>query len=219
MLAQDLAIPAMFPTLSHDAADALHHASAYLANPGNYSVSGFIGSDPVGSFGSTSTSQRYNCGGGCYGSAFLFQRYMRDRFGGDNYTRGMETGSAVGYANLQNNRACSETGTQLLEDFAMAMGTNTLGVRSTDPRFSFGSLNLLGTYNDQFGSKYHHARRFHNAVRCQRVGNGAGARGRIRLCFTREYPGHRRAGDHQRYKCSDWVCFSGWAGRALTDLS
>lgn len=152
MLAQDLAVPAMFPSLSHDAADALHHASAYLANPGNYSVSGFIGADPVGSFGSTSTAQQYNCGGGCYGSAFLFQRYMRDRFGGDAYTRAMETGGAVGYANLQNNCACSETGTQLLQDFALAMGTNTLGVKSSDPRFAFGSLNLTGTYVDQFGS-------------------------------------------------------------------
>lgn len=153
MLAQDLAVPAMFPKLSHDAADALQHAGAYLANPGNYSVSGFIGIDPVGSFGSTSTAQQYNCGGGCYGSAFLFQRYMRDRFGSDAYTRGVETGGAVGYANLQQNcGGCAETGTQLLQDFAMAMATNTLGMSSSDPRFTFGSLNLDGTYADQFGS-------------------------------------------------------------------
>ena len=40
----------------------------------------------------------------------------------------------------------------LLDDFALAMAANTLGVRATQPRFSFGTLGLTQSYTDQFGS-------------------------------------------------------------------
>ncbi|HLI94982.1 MAG TPA: hypothetical protein VKT72_02725, partial [Candidatus Baltobacteraceae bacterium] len=94
-------------------------------------------------------SAQYNCGGGCYGGAYLFERYLRDRFGGDEYTHEMETSGVVGDQNLQ--AATGESESSLIGDFTLAMAANTLQVNSPDSRFRFGSLNLTGTYADQFG--------------------------------------------------------------------
>jgi hypothetical protein len=91
----------------------------------------------------------YNCNGGCYGAAYLFQRYLRDRFGGDGYTHQMETSGVVGAANLQ--AVTGESAGQLQDDFALAMAANTMGVSSGDRRFDFGTLNLTHSYPDQFG--------------------------------------------------------------------
>jgi hypothetical protein len=79
----------------------------------------------------------------------LFERYLRDRFGGDTYTHAVETSGAVGPQNLQTVTG-SAPGT-LLDDFALAMAANSIGVTPSDARFEFGSLNLTGTYSDQFG--------------------------------------------------------------------
>lgn len=148
MLAQDLAIDNLYGSnYPFDSLDALNHASAYLSNPQNYSVSGFIGIDPA-NFGGDGVTPHYNCGGGCYGSAYLFQRYMHDRFSGDVYTHGMETSGISGFANLVANCAsCGETGTQLLQDFAIAMAVNTEGMTAPTQAYSFGTLNLIhGAY-------------------------------------------------------------------------
>lgn len=150
MLAQDLAIETMYGSngVHFDADDALARANAYLANPGSFSISAFSGID-AGSWGGNGTPQP-NCGGGCYGGVYLFQRYLRDRFGGDAYTHAMETGGAVGVQNLET--VSGQAAGTLLDDFALAMAADTLGVTPTDPRFAFGSLKTTGTYADQFGA-------------------------------------------------------------------
>jgi hypothetical protein len=61
----------------------------------------------------------------------------------------LETSGTVGTANLQG--VTGESAGQLQDDFALAMAANTMGVRSTDPRFNFGTLNLMQSYRDQFG--------------------------------------------------------------------
>jgi hypothetical protein len=149
MLAQDFAVQAEYGAqgLQFDAADALQRAGVYLANPGNFSLSAFTGIDP-GNWGGNG-SPVYNCNGGCYGAAYLFQRYLRDRFGGDGYTHQMETSGVVGAANLQ--AVTGESAGQLQDDFALAMAANTMGVSSGDRRFDFGTLNLTHSYRDQFG--------------------------------------------------------------------
>lgn len=149
MLAQDLAVAAMYGSrgVQFDADDALSRANVYLAAPSNYSLSAFSGVDPV-SWGGNGSPQ-YNCGGGCYGAAYLFQRYLRDRFGGDAYTHAMETSGLTGESNLQ--ASTGESASSLFGDFALAMAAGSLHVSSSDARFAFGSLNLTGAYTDQFG--------------------------------------------------------------------
>lgn len=150
MLAQDFAVQRMYGAqgVQFDAADALERANAYLSNPGNFSVSGFSGIDTP-AWGGSGAGAQYNCAGGCYGAAYLFQRYLHDRFGGDAYTHAMETGGAVGTQNLQN--VTGKAAGSLMDDFALAMAGNTLGVTAADPRFNFGSLDLTQSYRDQFG--------------------------------------------------------------------
>lgn len=151
MLAQDFAVQSMYRTqgLQFDAADALQRASVYLANPANFSLSGFSGIDPANWGGNGSPV--YNCNAGCYGAAYLFQRYLRDRFGGDSYTHEMEISGVVGPANLQ--AVTGEAAGQLQDDFALAMAANTMSVSSGDRRFKFGTLDLMQSYRDQFGSR------------------------------------------------------------------
>jgi hypothetical protein len=119
----------------------------YLAAPANFSLSTFSGIDP-GSWGGDGAAQ-YNCGGGCYGMAYLFERYLADRFGGDAYTHAIEMSGATGDRNLQG--VTGESTASLFGDFALAMAADSLKVTTSDARFHFGSLNLSGTYSDQFG--------------------------------------------------------------------
>jgi hypothetical protein len=149
MLAQDLAVARMYGTqgVSHDVDDAMARAAAYLDAPSNFSLSGFTGIDSPAWGGNG--SPQYNCGGGCYGAVYLFQRYLYDRFGGDAYTHAMEGSGVTGPANLQ--QATGENPNDLFGDFALAMTAGTLGVTAADPRFDFGTLDLTGSYADQFG--------------------------------------------------------------------
>lgn len=150
MLAQDLAVQKMYGAqgVNFDADDALARADAYLASPGNFSISTFAGIDSAEWGGGG--SPRYNCFGGCYGGAYLFERYLHDRFGGDTYTHAIESSGAVGAQNLQT--VTGESASDLLDDFALAMAANTLGVNNSG-KFSFGSLALSGSYPDQFGEQ------------------------------------------------------------------
>jgi hypothetical protein len=150
MLAQDFAVQRMYGAegIQFDAADALARANAYLSNPGNFSVSGFSGVDSP-AWGGNGASAQYNCAGGCYGAAYLFERYLHDRFGGDAYTHAMETSGVIGEQNLQS--VTGKSPGSLLDDFALAMAGNTLGITAADPRFNFGSLDLTQSYRDQFG--------------------------------------------------------------------
>ena len=149
MLAQDFAVQRMYGSsgVQFDVDDALSRANVYLSGPSNYSLSAFSGIDPVAWGGNG--SPQYNCGGGCYGVAYLFQRYLYDRFGGDAYAHAVETSGVTGQQNLQ--RATGESVPSLFGDFALAMAANALGVTSNDPRFDFGTLNLSGAYRDQSG--------------------------------------------------------------------
>jgi hypothetical protein len=137
MLAQDFAANRKFG-IAHDS-DAMFRARDYLNAPENFSLSAFTGQD------ANTSAPSYNCSG-CYGAEYLFQRYLYDRFGGDAYLHGM-----LGY-NTRHWALESATGTneqQVFSDFAIAMaasGTNT----TSDPRFTIGSLNLRGTFTDQF---------------------------------------------------------------------
>ena len=150
MLAQDLAVQNMYGAkgVQFDADDALARADAYLANPGNFSITTFAGIDSP-EWGGGSNPQ-YNCFGGCYGGAYLFQRYLNDRFGGDSYTHAIEKSGVVGTQNLQ--AVTGESSGSLLDDFALAMAANTLGVSSSDRRFDFGTLGLAQSHLDQFGA-------------------------------------------------------------------
>lgn len=149
MLAQGLAVQRMWASrgVQTDVDDALERAGAYLANPGNFSIAAFTGIDDS-SWGGSGSAQS-GCFGGCYGGAYLFQRYLRSRFGGDGYTRAIETSGQVGAKNLQ--AVTGESAGDLLDDFALAMAASTLGISNAGPRFSLGSLDLSGTYADQFG--------------------------------------------------------------------
>jgi hypothetical protein len=115
VLAQDLAVPTLFPSVSHDVLDADYRAGLFLAAPQNFSLVGFSGQD-AGSSGVT-----YNCSG-CYGAAFLFQRYLYDRFGGDAYTHAEEVGNAVGLNHIST--VVGEGDDQLIDDFAIAIANN-----------------------------------------------------------------------------------------------
>lgn len=149
MLAQDLAVAQMYGNrgVDFDVADAMQRAQAYLSDPQAFSVSGFSGIDSP-AWGGNGSTAAFNCAGGCYGGAYLFQRYLYDRFGGDAYTRAIETSGLTGEANLQ--AVCGESAGMLLDDFALALAAGSVGSAS-GPRFGFGALNLLGTYSDQFG--------------------------------------------------------------------
>ena len=150
MLAQDFAVAQLYGSrgVQFDSADALARAQAYLADPSAYSISAFSGIDP-GVWGGNGSTAQYNCSGGCYGGAYLFMRYLRDRYG-ENFTHAMETSGVTGAANLQG--VTGENAGQLFGDFALAMAANTLGVNGADPRFAFGSLSLKATYPDQLGT-------------------------------------------------------------------
>jgi hypothetical protein len=139
MLAQDFAVDQLFHT-GHDFDDAGSHAIDYLAAPQNFSLTAFTGIDPQ------KTTQQFNCGG-CYGSEYLFQRYLYDRFGGDAYLKKM-LGSSTSYANLQ--QATGIDPRIAISDFAIALAASGTSA-TTDPRFGFTSLNLLASYPDQFG--------------------------------------------------------------------
>lgn len=143
MLAQDFAVQRLYGT-NFDVDDAVDRASTYLDAPQNYSISGFTGMDG-------GASAQYNCASGCYGSAYLFQRYLYDRFGGDAYAQSMERSGVVGPANVA--AVTHSTLAQVLADFGLALATNSAGVTPTDARYAFGSLNLTGTYADQFGNR------------------------------------------------------------------
>jgi len=134
MLAQDLAVPRMFPSLSNDALDAVVHANEFLTAPANFSLTGFSGVDDP----TTSTTPKYNCSG-CYGEVYLFQRYLHDRFGGDAYLAAAEAGTNVGLAHL--GTIAGEAPGLMLSDFGLALaGHNaTTDARYTVPGFGFGT--------------------------------------------------------------------------------
>jgi hypothetical protein len=134
MLAQDLALPRMFPQLSNDALDAVTRANRFLDAPQNFSLTGFSGIDNA----ANSTTPKYNCSG-CYGASYVFQRYLYDRFGGDAYLAQVETGKSVGLAKL--GTVTGQAPDVLLSDFGLtlAAGGATTDARYRITGFPFGS--------------------------------------------------------------------------------
>ena len=134
MLAQDLAVPRMFPALSNDALDAVLHADEFLGAPSNFSLTGFTGIDDP----ATSTTPTYNCSG-CYGEVYLFQRYLHDRFGGDAYLAAAESGTNVGLAHL--GTITGESPGLLLSDFGLTLAASgaTADARYKISGFAFGT--------------------------------------------------------------------------------
>ena len=142
MLAQDFAVNALYPGTPLDVSNALFYGAKFLARPASYSLGAFAGVD-------SGSQLSFNCGG-CYGEAYLFQRYLYDRFGGDAYARAMESAQSTGAASLQS--VTGQSYGQLLLDFSIALATSGLGYNS-DPRFNFQNFNPYGTYTDQFGGR------------------------------------------------------------------
>jgi hypothetical protein len=125
-----------------------YDAFVYLSMPGNFSIPSFTGydTDPL------STSQNPPFGffhntQGSYGGAYLLQRYMYDRFGGDAAIHRLYADlspSSSSSANLHPIVAEAGNGeafAQLYAEFAGALAARN--VASTDPRFTFGSNVLL----------------------------------------------------------------------------
>lgn len=146
MLAQDLVNPG-------EAQDtvALEAAFSYLYSPSNYSLTAFTGYDanPLDTSSTPSFGFYHNTNGN-YGAAYLFQRYLYDRFGGDaamHRQYATLTTTAGGGANVDPivaEAGNGETFVQLYQEFASALAARN--VASTDPRFTFASsVMLVGT--------------------------------------------------------------------------
>ncbi len=140
MLAQDFAVSQLFggaPSIDVD--DALAHAQQFLSYPEGASLTDFSGA-------SGSTPFVYNSAS-AYGNSYLFMRYLYDRFGGDAFSRSVESGGAVGAANLRG--ATGIAAETLIGDYGVALAVSGLGI-TTDPRFNFTAFDPYGTYTDQF---------------------------------------------------------------------
>ena len=142
MLAQDL-------VNSGNAQDpnALVTAFSYLYSPSNFSLTSFTGYDanPLDTSSNPSFGFFHNTVGN-YGAAYLFQRYLYDRFGGDaalhrQYANIVAPSSAANLGPVLAEANNGETFPQLYQDFAAALAARN--VASTDPRFSFAATVFL----------------------------------------------------------------------------
>jgi hypothetical protein len=140
MLAQDLAVPRLYSSVTNDVDDAVFRAKGYLAAPQAVSIYSFLGTDP-------DASLSFGCSA-CYGGAYLYQRYLYDRFGGDAYLHAMYASGSTGLAELA---AVTQTPTtQLFHDFAIAVDVANTNL-ATAP-YTFAGVNLHRSYTDQFGN-------------------------------------------------------------------
>ncbi len=144
MLAQDLAVPRMYPSLGHDVEDAMRHANLWLAAPQDYSLTGFSGVDP------SQSAAAFNCSG-CYGGSFLFQRYLYDRFGGDGYLHQVEAGTALGLDHIA--AITGESDAQLMTDFGVALAANTPGGSGASGPYAFAGIPFGQTVPSQFAGQ------------------------------------------------------------------
>jgi hypothetical protein len=142
MMAQDFAIAAATNGAEPLDGENLYRSSTYLNATQNYSVAGFAG---VQSSGGT----LFNCPI-CYGPAWLFERYLYDRFGGDAYLHAMEAGSSTSWGELASVTGASSQ--QMLQDFAVALGSSNTSAAVAP--YQFASVNLHKTYTDQLGNVY-----------------------------------------------------------------
>jgi hypothetical protein len=130
--------------------NALESGFEYLFNPANYSLTSFTGydADPLDT-SSNPVFGFFHSTVGNYGAAYLFQRYLYDRFGGDaamhrQYASLTSTSSGANVNPVVAEAGNGETFAQLYADFAAALAARN--VASTDPRFTFSSnVTLVGT--------------------------------------------------------------------------
>lgn len=145
MLAEDLVLGS--GANPPQSSDARLIAFQYLFTPGNYSLTAFAGYDvdPL----STATNPPYGffrSTAGNYGGAYLFARYLYDRFGGDaalHRVYGDLTAAPANGANVSpiQSEANGESFAQVYGEFAGALAARN--VASTDSRFIFSSNVLL----------------------------------------------------------------------------
>ena len=147
MLAEDLVNPSV---TNGQVVDTLENAFEYLFSPGNFSLTSFTGyaPDPL----DTSSNPAYNFyhnTSGNYGQAYLFARYLYDRFGGDaalqrvysTLTPAPGSGANVSPIVAEAN---GESFQQVYGEFAAALAARN--VASTDPRYTFSStVTLVGS--------------------------------------------------------------------------
>ncbi len=139
MLSQDFAVARMYSSTTNDAYDAVARAKTYLSAPQNVSIVGFFGADPGLSVASGCSA--------CYGGAYLFQRYLYDRFGGDAYLRAMYASGQTGATELA--QVTKVPADQLFGDFAVTLAVSNTPLGA--PPYVMPGLNLRATYADQFG--------------------------------------------------------------------
>jgi hypothetical protein len=115
-------------------------ASVYLSAPENYSLTAFAGYEN----GNLSD----NCQG-CYGEAYLFFRYLVDRFGTGILAKITQSGET----SMANVSAATGVGPQqLIKDFATMLAVSGTGITSsTDRVTNMQSLPLRGAYTDETG--------------------------------------------------------------------
>ncbi|MFN2459366.1 MAG: hypothetical protein ABR591_01540 [Candidatus Velthaea sp.] len=137
MLAEDLAQPG-----NAQSEDSAFLAFLYLFQAGNYSLTSFSGFDanPLDT-SATPTYGFFHNTAGDYGQAYLFMRYIFDRFGSAGIARMFadrtpSLPSSSPSANIAPILAASgESFAQLYGEFAAALSAS--GTASTDPRFNF----------------------------------------------------------------------------------
>lgn len=143
MLAQDLAIDSATGGAQQLDGENIVRTSAYLAATQDYSVVGFAGMQSPGG------SAQFYCGT-CYSPAWLLERYMYDRFGGEAYIQDMEAGNLTSWSEVQ--AATGMAPQSILHDFAIALAASNTAAAT--PNYSFKTVNLRTTYVDQFGDAY-----------------------------------------------------------------
>ena len=144
MLAEDLVLGA--GANPPQSPDTQVFAFDYLFTPGNYSMTAFAGYD-VDPLGTGTTYGFFRSTAGNYGGAYLFARYLYDRFGGDAALHRVYadlTPGATGVANVSpiQSEANGESFAQVYGEFAAALAARNVA-SGGDPRFQFSSNVLL----------------------------------------------------------------------------
>ncbi len=109
------------------------NGKVYLSSPSSYTLTSFSGYEN-GAYGS-------GCSG-CYGEAYLFVRYLTDRFG-VGVLSSLNQSSLAGLSNVR--AATGVAPTQILTDFSSALAVSQTGITpATDVVHNYQSLNLRG---------------------------------------------------------------------------
>ena len=134
MLAEDLAAGGL-------QIDTPFYSYLYLLEPSQFSLTSFVGYQPNPLTGSGPYGFYYYTAGN-YGAAYLFMRYLYDRFGGATALHALYADfrpATPGQSNVQPVLAAAgnaESWAQLYGEFTIALAAQSTGV-TNDPRYSF----------------------------------------------------------------------------------